>query len=226
MSGERTEQRTLLLIGSPHADGASASLGRYPLSLLAEAGRRTDEVRLYPALAGDERRRELVERLLGAELVLLSAPLYCDGLPAAVVEALELWSRARREANPPPGQALAAVVNSGFPEPEQSRFALTCARLFCEQSGVRWLGGLACGAGAQISGKDPAVQGPPPWREALRLTAEALAAGRPVPHHAVELAARVRPPGAVYYLFSNPAWYALALKNRALRRFKAQPHLR
>ncbi len=226
MSTDDTTGSTLLLIGSPHADGASASLGRYPLSLLAEAGRRTDEVRLYPALASAVRRRDLVGRLLSAEVVLLSAPLYCDGLPAAAVEALELWSRARREANPPPGQALAAVVNSGFPEPEQSRFALACARLFCERSGVRWLGGLACGAGAQVSGRDLSSQGPPPWREALRLTAETLTAGRPVLRRAVELAARVRPPGAVYYLFSNPAWYALALKNRALRRFKAQPYLR
>ncbi|MFP5222763.1 MAG: NAD(P)H-dependent oxidoreductase [Acidobacteriota bacterium] len=215
--------KALLLAGSPRHTNTSQVLGQAILDALAANGFACETIRLTGLLDTQEGRARLLGAYLGADLVVLAAPVYVDAPPAAVMRALEFLAgedtpqdRVRR---------LCAVFNCGFPEAEHTALSLDVCRLFAKRAGLQWAGGIGVGAGGAVNGQPLEARGrvTRPLRRALALAGDALARGLPIPQEAVDLAARPLLPAWLYLLMAQTGWLAQAWKRRTLFRLDARP---
>lgn len=215
--------KVLLLVGSPRDRSTSQVLGQAMLDALAANGFECGTLRLTGLLETQEGRARLLGEYLGADLVVLAAPVYVDAPPAAVMRALEFLAGPENSTNR--NKRLCAVFNCGFPEAEHTALSLDVCRLFAKRAGLQWAGGLGVGAGGAVDGKTLEARGrvSRPLRRALAMAAEALARGLPVPQEAVDLAARPLLPRWLYLLMAQTGWLALAWKRRTLFRLDARP---
>ncbi len=218
--------KTHLLVGSPRrSKSASETLGAYLTDRLEDRGADVEKLYVYPALRSEDRLRALVAAAAEADLLIISAPLYVDSLPAAVTELLEvLYGRLDQYARPEE-QRLVGISNCGFPEAEQNEIALRIYRCFARQAGFIWAGGLAMGGGEMIKGK-PLLESEGMARNviaALDLVADALAEGRSVPEEAVDLIAQPLISAWIYRTMGNLGWHIQALQKGTWRRLRARP---
>jgi hypothetical protein len=154
----------------------------------------------------------------------LASPLYVDGLPGLVTAAIEILRRRRAGAGSRP--RFVALVNSGFPEAVHNDTALAICRLFAEQAGLEWIGGLAIGGGGMLAGKPLAELGPQGRVvvQALQLTADAIAEGRPVPDTAQRLVRRLSIPTWLYRFLAGWGFRQEAKKRGTLSRLGDRPY--
>lgn len=161
-------ERALILCGSPKRDsGTSHAFAAYLARRLEAAGVRTTLRSRFPS-------NELLADVDAAELLILSFPLYADGIPARLKEALVEIAAA--DLGP---KRCAALVQCGFLESAQNDSAIAMCRLFARDAGFVWLGGLGRGAGGMLGGKE-LEEAPQPLhatRAALDRTALQLAKG-------------------------------------------------
>ena len=216
--------QALLLVGSPRLNkSASAKIGAYLLERLAEHGAETNKQYAYRVVRSEERLNDLVESVAGTDLVIFSAPLYVDALPAAVTQVLEVLHRRLDEHHRAEGQTLVAISNCGFPEAEQNEIALRIYRAFARQSGFAWAGGLALGGGEMIKQRPMVPSGPSrPVVEALDSTADALAKGDSVPEEAADKMAQRLIPAWIYRAMGNLGWHYQAIQNGIWRWLRAR----
>lgn len=163
-------ENALILCGSPKREkGASFEMGSYLARRFEAAGVRT-------VVRSTAHRDTLLADVRAADLLVLSFPLYADGIPARLKEALMLISTA--EAGP---KRCAALVQCGFLESSQNDSAIEMCRLFARDAGFVWLGGLGRGAGGMLAGQtlEKAPQPLRATREALDRAAELLVRGEP-----------------------------------------------
>ena len=146
-----TIARAVLLVGSAKPAGTSTSeaLGRYLCARLAERGVATT-VLFVDRSPASHAERQLLAALADANLFVLATPVYVDSLPYLVTRTLEYVSRSAPKWRA--RCAFAALINCGFPEPEQCRTALDIAQAFAARAGLDWAGGLALGEGGAIDG--------------------------------------------------------------------------
>jgi multimeric flavodoxin WrbA len=190
--------RALLIVGSPKTKSPSTSgvLGSYFLERLREQGWETESLTLKAGLQQEKGKQDLVSSVDRADLLLLAFPLYIDALPFLVTKALEAIAAHRRTTHQGLPQQLFVISNNGFPEAHQNTLALAICHRFAVQSGMRWAGGLAMGAGEALSSGQSLTSrnrsGPPVKHviQALDMTAAALVEGRPLPSEAVTMIAR------------------------------------
>jgi len=202
-------QRVLLLIGSPRgAQSTSASLGSYLLSEMEKQGAETGVINLYQYMKSDEGRNDLVDAVNQADILVFASPLYIDCLPAPVIAVLEMIRDRRMVSQPPWRQRLIALVNSGFPEPEQNATALAIYRQFAKEAEFGWAGGLAFAPGAVINGKPLGDAGfaARNARKSLEIAAGALVRGEPVPSGAAKLADKPLASTWMFLLNANRSW--------------------
>ncbi len=102
------------------------------------------------AYLNDVKDRDTFVRLFQeAEHVILASPLYTDAMPAAVKDFIEsLKPLCQRENNPDIG----FMVQSGFPEPEHSRYLERYYMKLAKRLGCRYKGTIIRGAGESIRG--------------------------------------------------------------------------
>ncbi len=165
-----------------------------------------------------------------ADLVVLSFPLYVDSLPAPAIRALELIASERageavaREAGPD-GKAFVTICQSGFPEVEHNEVAVEICRHFAQDAGFEWAGGLILPAGGMLNGQ-PLAKMKGMMRTAVKAldrSAEALAAGQPVPDEAVRLMAKLPIPAFGYRFMANWGWRSQFRKRGEGESLKAAP---
>jgi len=210
------KERALLLVGSPHASGASAMLGAQLLDRLPTDRWDTHTLRIYPTLSSDDRWRDLIDAVHGADLIVLSAPLYVDALPAAVTRAFERLAAGPAVSGARPGQRFMVLMNCGFLEARQCEVALSICNRFAREAGLQWAGGLSVGVAGRMT---PYVQ------EALDLAAAALDAGDQVPSAAVALASKPPMPAWLYVVVASAFMWFEARKHGAHRRLGARPYV-
>jgi hypothetical protein len=217
----------LLLVGSakPAGESTSESLGGYLLGRLAERGIRAETQHLARALRTQERTDALLAAVEAAGIVILAFPLYVDGLPFLVTQALERIAAHRKALPSPAPAAFLAIANCGFPEAAHNATALAICRQFAAEAGFAWAGGLALGEGGALSGAPLAERGGMARDAvaALDLAAEALAAGKPAPEEAIALMARPFLPASAYMLMGDLGWLMQARGNRVVTRLGARP---
>lgn len=153
------------------------------------------------------------QRCAQADLLVILGPLYWDSLPYPGLLALEHIRAARQQSRLKPAR-LVSVLNCGFAEPEQFRFAFGLLREFAREAGYTWAGGLPVAGGEAIAGRSLDRLGMlvRPLRKALDSAVPALVAGGVVPTAACEAAAVQTTPGLLYRFFG---WWGWHMKRRA-----------
>ena len=91
----------------------------------------------------------LIKKLEDAEIFVIGAPLYVDGLPAQAVRILELLLA--NAGNRLFGKKVYVISNLGFYESEQIRHLFDIVRNWCERMQMIYGGGIAIGAGPMIT---------------------------------------------------------------------------
>lgn len=202
--------RVTVLQMSPRPAGVSTSQAIWGyLQPLIEAGAaQVEVVAATEFVRGAAVAQAAAQRCAQAELLLIISPLYWDSLPYPGLLALEHIHAQRRRAGMRPARLL-AVMNSGFPEPEQFRFVFGLLGEFAREAGYTWAGGLAVGGGEAIAGRAPDRVGSlvQPLRRAFDLGVPALLAGGVLPDAACNAAATQTTPGALYRFFGWCGWH-------------------
>ena len=219
--------KVLLLHGSAKgAKSSSASLGDYIMSRLPDEGIEKETQHIAKALRSDERWVKLAMAVDSADTVILSFPLYWDGLPSHVVRALEQLREYRKASPPSKTQRFVAIVNNGFPEPWHNEVGLRICRRFADETGFEWGGGLNVGGGAAIGGRPMEDSGGMTikLRKALDLAAEPIGKGEPVPREIEEQVAQQLYPAWITTTFGGTGWRHQARKNKVYGSLKARPY--
>ena len=240
VAGEaNSPKRVLLIVGSPKTNSPSTSsvLGAYLLERLGDFGWEIESLTLRASLNGPQGKAELLQAVDRATLILLVCPLYADALPYLVTKAFAVIADHRQSIVNGSRKALAAIINSGFPETHQNAVALAICQEFAAQTHIEWSGGLAFGGGGMIGGQ-PLTGDKRLGRcvkhviEALDLTVAALSEGRPVPAQAIRLMAKNPVPFVpfalwkwIYSRVATKGFEQEAAKNGVCRdRLMAQPY--
>lgn len=229
--GGPAPRRAVLLVGSPRTTSStSASLGSYLAGGLEDRGVEVETIQLYPVAGAPARLERALDRVDGADLVVLAAPLYVDTLPAPVTRVLERLAGRRAAgaagAGRPHRAALAAVINCGFPEAAHIAPALAVCAELARETGFEWAGGLALGGGQGL------VHGAPldtvgraiHVRAALDLAADALARGAVIPAVAQEQLARPFVPIRLYRAIGGIGWRMQARRWGVARSLDRRPY--
>jgi ferredoxin-NADP reductase/multimeric flavodoxin WrbA len=196
---------------SPRPPGVSTSQAilRHMQPLLEQGAASVQVIAATEFVRGDATARSAAQLCADADLLLVVAPLYWDCLPYTGLQALEQIHARRRQSGMRPAR-LVGVMNCGFLEPEQFRFAFGLLGEFAREAGYTWAGGLAVGGGEAIAGRalDRVGMLGSPLRQAIDLGVPALLAGGLMPDAACDSAATQTTPGALYRFFGWWGWQA------------------
>jgi len=176
-----TTRKMLLLVGSPkRGKSTSESIGTYLLEKVKEKGMEADRILISQSISSRDGMEKLLRGVEGADIIVLTFPLYIDSLPTPVIRALEAIAEDRKGRPDVRRQEFLAIANSGFPEARQSETALAISRRFAKETGFAWAGGLAFGGGEAIGGQPLEKAGGRArhLRRALDLSAAAIIEGR------------------------------------------------
>ena len=179
----------LIVQGSRRPKSNTGAIARDLAARLASDGAAAELWRVPRWSAGPEATVEALEKLAGADVVVLVAPSYLDELPAVTQRLLEeVWERRAALAGHAP--LFYGISHSGFPEPIQRRAELRSMRFFAEQMGWRWMGGIGFGGTSPIDGRPLAEAGmfSRQLRRVLPLVAADIAAGRELSAKTIRLA--------------------------------------
>ena len=170
----------LVIDGSRRPRSNTGAIARDLATRIAAAGRAAEVWRIPKWSAGPESTGEALEKLAGADVVVLVAPSYLDELPAVTQRLLEdVWERRAELGGHAP--LFYGIAHSGFPEPIQRRAELRSMRFFAEQMGWTWMGGVGFGGTSPIDGRplEQAGMFSKQLRKVLPLVVADIAVGRP-----------------------------------------------
>ncbi len=220
----RTSQAALW-IGSPRGmRSVSAALGRYLLDGLSARGFQVDDHLVYAALGSTDRMAALLEAAMSADLLIIAAPIYVDGLPAGLVEAMEALHTAHHAADSRRVQRLVAITNSGYPELTHHHVAVRMLELLAQDQGMRWDGALCVGAGAALGGGTlPASGMTRRLRTGLNQAATDLASNQPIGAEARQNVQAPLMPAWLYTLAATWHWRQSARRLGTAKRLKDTP---
>lgn len=212
-------ERILLLVGSPKGPekSNSARLGRLVVDGLEERGWSSESIHLHAAVKSEEGQRELFEAVARANVVLFTAPLYVDSLPAPAIRALELIVAHRGSGHAKRVPRFVSIINCGFVEPSQND---TCQRIlqrFANRAGFERVAGVSLGGSGRASKR---------VRQAFDILVEALDLEILVPDEVERLTWKPSMPGWLYVIGGNVMWKRLADKNGVKDQLRAQPYKR
>jgi len=211
--------RVLLLVGSPKLGASNSdSLGTYLLERIEELGDTVNKLRISSCLDSEAGEQLLITSVEQAEVVILTSPLYADALPASVTRALEILAGSVSDTRRAAEIRWAALLNGGFPQPQQNSLALAICRRFAEDAGFAWAGGIALSMGEALRGR-PLVDAGAPFfnvRKALGFAALALSAGEALDTPKLEALAKPSIPVPLYRVASWMDWRRQSLKERPL----------
>jgi NAD(P)H-dependent FMN reductase len=219
-------RKVLLLVGSPRGQASTSnSLGDHLLSLLEERGMAIKKLPVYPAFADENKMAELLAAVDSCALLVLAFPLYVDHLPAPLIDLLQRLAERRQGRPAAKEQALAAIVNCGFPETNHCRPAGEIMRIFAVQAGFRFLGCLALGMGGAIGNRPLAKAGGIVRHQVRALTEAAayLADGKEIPEAVMALMGKAMMPRWFYNFIADWGWKRAAKKQGTSRQLRDQP---
>jgi multimeric flavodoxin WrbA len=181
-------------------------------------------VRATDFVRGAAQAEEAASILANADVMVVASPLYVEALPYLGVLALEHVRRARSTGSR--SQRVVFVVNCGFPEPEQTRYAFAILHEFAREARAVFAGGIAVGGGEAIHGRNLVKAGAmtASLRVSLESAAEALAAGGVIPN-AVSVASTRPLLAPILYRFVGSIGWAFQAREHghSLRDLRARP---
>lgn len=222
-----TITNALFIVGSPKArNSTSESLGNHVVGQLEAAGISVQTIQSNKVFRTEHFTQQFLNAYDEADLVLLAYPLYVDALPYLVTKALETMAAHRAEHPVSQPQRLACIGNCGFPEAQHLELSLEICREFAQETGMRWMGGLAIGEGGAIGGESMKIIAGRARNQiaALDKMAAALIADQEIPEEAIALAARPIIPQRLYTFMGSVGWHMMAHENEVRRDLHAQPY--
>lgn len=220
-------RHALLLVGSAKKEHESTSeaLGHYLLEQLAAQGFSSETIHVQRALRTPDRTSEFLALVDAADLFVLAFPVYVDSLPYLVTRAMEQIAEHRQSQPNPRRAGFLAIANCGFPEAQHCKTALDICAVFAQQAHFEWRGGLALGEGGMVAGRALAELGGSlkTVRQALEMTAAALAKNEHAPQQAIDLLAKPLIPFRLYTSVATVGWHLTSWQNGAHQQLYAQP---
>jgi ferredoxin-NADP reductase/multimeric flavodoxin WrbA len=202
--------KVAIMVASARAPGTSTSdsLARYLEQQLVAGGAEVQFVFATVFARDTQTAERAAMQLAEADIIVVASPLYVDSLPYLGVLALEKVRDARRGGAGKRPARLVGLLNCGFPEPEQLRFAIAMLREFAQEAEYVFAGALAVGGGEAIHGRPLESTGGMTrhLRHAIDLAATALAAGGVIPEAASMEAARTFLPAPLFRLAGWWVW--------------------
>lgn len=133
----------LILNGSPKKrGGASRFISSFVRVLLCGCKVSTESLHKKNSFS------EILKKLPCVDAVVLSVPLYVDGIPSHVLEFLEQAEAFCKENNC--RFTLYVITNNGFIEGRQNSAHLDMYRCWCDHAGIKWGGGVGVGGGVML----------------------------------------------------------------------------
>ncbi|CAK7018007.1 NAD(P)H-dependent oxidoreductase [Tissierella sp.] len=221
------EKKALLLIGSPKKkNSTSESLGNYLLEGLNKKGYISEKLHIISILKDDV--EGLFAKVNDADIVIVSAPLYVDSLPSPLIKAFELIGQNRKGMSNSKSQRFISIVNNGFPESFHSNTALKICKIFVDNAGFQWLGGLAIGCGPAINGMPIKNLGGMTRNivKSLDITIDTIAKNESIPLEAINLVSKEIIPSWLYTLIANRGWKIQARKFNAHKSLYIKPYIK
>jgi len=221
------DKKALLLIGSPRGEkSTSASLGNYLVSKLEEFGIKYERDFVHRLVNREEKIQNLFQMIERADLIILTFPLYVDSLPAPVIKAMELIKEERDRVEPKKSKNFIAISNNGFPEGFQNTTALHICRIFAEDCGFIWKGGLALGQGGSIGGIPLLERGGMVRNvvKGLDITAQAMIDGKEIPQEAINFFSKKFIPNSLYNIVVNLGWRRQVGKYGTKKKINDKPY--
>lgn len=215
-----------LLVGSPKGpNSTSNSLGTYLVEKLEQKGATSEKAYICQCLSSDENRAALLRSVDKSDLIVLAFPLYVDCLHSQVIKTLELIAEHEKGKCDLGKKRVVAIANSGFPEAKHNYIALSVCRIFAEQVGFTWAGGLAMGGGGMVGGRPLAEIGGMVrnQKKALEIAADSLAEGEAIPQEAAVLMSKLAIPRWMYLWMGNRGWKQEAKKHIAIKKMYCKP---
>jgi multimeric flavodoxin WrbA len=143
-------KRLLILNGSSRKKGTSYSFSRTIKMLTEDTGNNAEIIHLIDYFDGKESLEGFKNLLLENDIIALVAPLYADALP---YHNIWFFERIINEcSNELKGKSFFAVSQCGFPDITRCQPMLDQCKFFADESGMKWLGGLAYGFGSILNG--------------------------------------------------------------------------
>jgi len=143
-------KRLLLFSGSPRKKGTSYSFSRTIKMLAEDSGSTANIIHVIDYYDGKEAFEGLKGLISQSDTIAMISPLYADTLPYFDIWFLE---KLKNEfINELRGKNFFAIGQSGLPDITRIMPLLDSCRLFAEEMGMKWLGGLAYGGGVMING--------------------------------------------------------------------------
>ncbi|WP_105615279.1 NAD(P)H-dependent oxidoreductase [Vallitalea okinawensis] len=144
-------KKLLIFNGSPRKKGTSFSFGRTLKILIEEAGHTAEILHVIDFFDEKISLEGLKYNIEKSDMIALVAPLYVDTLPYPVMWFLEkLAADFQTDLR---GKNFFAIGQCGFPDITRNEPLIESCRLFAEETGMKWLGGLSYGGGAILNGK-------------------------------------------------------------------------
>lgn len=199
--------KTLLINASPKK-GESAS--RCLVEILQESlGGCAEQIELR----GEHLSRQAADKLAAADQWVFVFPLYYDALPSHLLSCLMDIAAAAQDFGP---ASVYGVVNCGFYEGEQTRYAFEVLANWAEAAGFPFGGGVGIGGGGAIRSLPRTPSGP--MGPAVKQLA-ALAARLRTPHsHAETTYATPVMPRQLYKIAGEAGWRHDIRKNGGRRK--------
>ncbi|HHT74027.1 MAG TPA: NAD(P)H-dependent oxidoreductase [Firmicutes bacterium] len=164
-----------LINGSPKLrSSASRCILQYLQPLLEQDG----HVAAAFALHNPELAPEDAQGMRECDVLIFALPLYVDGLPSHMVSCLLQLEKSL--ARPGKAPTVYAIVNCGFYEGHQAKWALNMMENWCRRTGLRWGYGIGLGAGGVLLSVQSVPLGAGPTRnlaQALRQLASSVSQG-------------------------------------------------
>ncbi len=219
-----TQKKALLLCGSPKVkDSVSDALGSYVMSKLQAEDWGVQKFRANLVMKVDF--EAFYAAVREADVIVISFPLYVDGLPAPLIRIMERIKEGYREQDTGKEQRLLAIANCGFPEAFHNDAALRICKSFAEVCGFQWIGGLATGTGPAMVGQSIKAQGMTQRiAQALDLAAAAIINNSVMAPEASQLMSSKMMPKRLYTFIGSLGWRYSAKKFKAYNKLYAKPY--
>ena len=207
------KKQVIGLVGSPRLEkSASYAMVSFLCSEFKKRGWMTDYFFSHRVWQNDDRFEELVTTIKKADLIVMTYPLYVDAIPAPLVKTLDNLVRSKDVFSQ--SKTVMAIVNNGFPEPDQNVLSVQMIRVFTQKMDWKWAGGLMIGGGGIVS-QMPIDEGRGPVKrvkEAFLLTAEGIINDGKVPLDASALLSKPLMNKWIYVRMAHLGWRRRARK--------------
>lgn len=228
-------KKAILLIGSPKGkNSSSASLGSYLLKEIEKYDVAGETVHIHSEISTEAKTDLFLDKIKGADFIILAAPLYVDTMPAKVIKTLSLIAAQRKnlyfdDIKSAKNQSFIALVNCGFPEADQNATVLKVYQEFAKEAGFKYLGGIGVGMGGMVSSKSLAEMGAmaKDLVEGLKKAAEDIVKNQKISDAEVEKTSKpMISQKWLYTLGGNWGWRFQALKNGVYLKLNDKPYLK